>query len=32
MGTLNLPESGSVYVDTNAIIYTVEKEDLRRIL
>jgi len=27
MGTLNLPASGSVYVDTNVIIYTVEKID-----
>jgi len=27
MGTLNLPASGSVYVNTNVIIYTVEKID-----
>lgn len=25
MGTLNLPASGSVYVDTNTVIYAVEK-------
>ena len=27
MGTLNLPASGSVYVDANVVIYAVEKID-----